>query len=184
MGNHLRNLGKVTVPLQPDEGGYIGRECPKQDCLGYFKVTLGPGIKGPAPCHCPYCGHTGDQNSFFTQEQIEYGRSVAIRKVMDAFTKDLKSLEFEYKPTAPFGIGISMKVRPSAPYRSGITARSSWRPPWSATTAPCATPFMASSAGAPLATRITLCRSCSRTSNWRARSSLSPRPSTMNSPTI
>jgi hypothetical protein len=93
MGNHLRNLGnQVTVPLQPDEDGYIGRECPNQACLGYFKITFGTGVKGPARCHCPYCGHTGDQNTFFTQEQIEYGRSVAIRKVMDAFTRDLKSL--------------------------------------------------------------------------------------------
>ena len=30
--------------------------------------------------------------------------------------KDLKSLEFEHKPSGPFGIGISLKLEPSAPH--------------------------------------------------------------------
>lgn len=116
MDDNLRRLGnQISVPMHADEDGYFGRECPSQDCLGYFKITLGTGIKGPAPCHCPYCGHAGDQNTFITQEQIEYAHSVALRKVTDAFVKDLKSLEFEHKPRGLFGIGISMKVQPSAP---------------------------------------------------------------------
>ena len=90
MGNNLRNLGNsISVALQADEDGYFGRECPNPDCLGYFEVTFGTGVKGPAPCHCPYCGHSGDQNTFFTQEQIDYARSVLMRKVTDALTKDL-----------------------------------------------------------------------------------------------
>ena len=114
--HNLRNLGnQFSVPLHPDEDGYLGRECPVQECLGYFKITLGTGIKGPAPCHCPYCGHTGDSNTFFTQDQLQYGTSVVIRKVTDAVLKDLKSLEFEHKPQGAFGIGISMKVKESAP---------------------------------------------------------------------
>lgn len=114
--NHLRSLGnQVNVPIHPDEDGYIGRECPVPECLGYFKITPGTGIKGPAPCHCPYCGHSGDSQRFFTQEQIEYARSVAMRKITDAIHKDLKSLEFEYKPEGAFGIGISIKVKESTP---------------------------------------------------------------------
>ncbi len=54
MGDNLRNLGdQITVALQADEDGYFGRECPVKECLGYFKVTLGTGIHGPAPCHLP-----------------------------------------------------------------------------------------------------------------------------------
>jgi hypothetical protein len=114
--NNLRNLGnQFAVPLQTDDDGYLGRECPVQECLGYFKITPGTGIKGPAPCHCPYCGHSGDNKTFFTQEQIEYAQSVVIRQVTDAFHKDLKSLEFDHKPRGVFGIGISMKVKTSAP---------------------------------------------------------------------
>jgi hypothetical protein len=114
--NNLRNLGnEFSVPLNSDDDGYFGRECPIEECLGYFKVTLGTGIKGPAPCHCPYCGHSGEGNTFFTADQIEYARSVVMRKVTDAIHKDLKSLEFEHKPQGMFGIGISMKLQPSSP---------------------------------------------------------------------
>jgi hypothetical protein len=114
--NHLRGLGsQISIPIRTDSDGYLGRECPVSECLGYFKVTPGTGIKGPAPCVCPYCGHSGDNNTFFTQEQIEYARSVAIRTITDAVHADLKSLEFEHKPRGMFGIGVSMKVSRSAP---------------------------------------------------------------------
>jgi len=113
---NLRSLGtQFQIPISPGEDGYLGRECPIKECLGYFKITPGTGVKGPAPCHCPYCGHSGESRTFFTQEQIEYARSIVLRKVTDAIHKDLKSLEFEHKPQGMFGIGISMKVQASAP---------------------------------------------------------------------
>lgn len=114
--DHLRNLGtQFNIPITADESGYLGRECPVEECQGYFKITPGTGIAHPAPCHCPYCGHSADSSHFFTQEQIEYARSIVLRKVVDAIHKDLKSLEFEHKPRGPFGIGISMKVKQGAP---------------------------------------------------------------------
>ena len=115
--SNLENLGnRIEVPLSADSDGFLGRECPIESCLGYFKITPGTGIKGPAPCHCPYCGHSGPQDTFFTQEQLEYARSVALRRITDAIHADLKALEFDHKPSGPFGIGISMKVTSSAPY--------------------------------------------------------------------
>lgn len=41
----------------------------------------GPGLQ----CHCPYCGHTGDPNTFWTKEQIEYGESVAFQQIAEQF---------------------------------------------------------------------------------------------------
>lgn len=114
--SNLDNLGKqFSIPITPDDDGYLGRECPVEDCLGYFKITPGTGVKGPAPCYCPYCGHKGESNTFFTQEQIEYAKSIVLRQVTDAIHKDLKSLEFEHKPQGLFGIGLSLKVQRSAP---------------------------------------------------------------------
>ena len=121
--NNLKRLGnQFSIPITADEDGYLGRECPQDECLGYFKITPGTGIQGPSPCHCPYCGHSGDSKTFFTQEQIDYARSVVIRQVSDAIHKDLKTLEFDHKPRGSFGIGISMKVtqgqrRPIQHYR-------------------------------------------------------------------
>lgn len=115
--SNLERLGnQFSIPISPDEEAYIGRECPVESCLGYFKITPGTGIKGPAPCHCPYCGHTGEQKTFFTQEQIEYAKSVVIRQVIDAVRQDIKGLEFDHKPKGMFGIGISMKLKESEPH--------------------------------------------------------------------
>ena len=97
--------------MRPDKDGYIGRECPNPKCEEYFKVTPGTGIKTPAPCHCPYCGHTGDPNTFFTKEQIKYVESVMHRKIEDAMYNELKAMEFDVRPRGPIGIGLSLKVR-------------------------------------------------------------------------
>jgi hypothetical protein len=101
--------------MKADEDGYFGRECPIEECLGYFKVTPGTGLQGPAPCHCPYCGHSGDNNTFWTQEQLEYAKSLALREVTDTLRSDLKSMEFEHRPRGALGIGSSMKFKPGAP---------------------------------------------------------------------
>jgi hypothetical protein len=115
--HHLRRLGNsVSISINPDADGFTGRECPNADCEGYFKIEFGTGLKGEGlPCHCPYCGHTAEHDEFWTQEQIEYAKSVAMRRITDAFVKDLKTLEFDHKPRGAFGIGMSMKVKPGRP---------------------------------------------------------------------
>lgn len=115
--DHLRGLrDRISVPIRPDKDGFTGRQCPQTDCEGYFKIEFGTGLKGEGlPCHCPYCGHTEGHDHFWTKEQIEYAKSVAMRKITDAFHKDLKKLEFDHKPKSAFGIGISMKVKSGRP---------------------------------------------------------------------
>lgn len=113
--NNLRRLGnQFSISIKPDDDGYLGRECPIAECLGYFKITPGTGVKGPAPCHCPYCGHSGESKTFTTPEQIEYAKSMVIRQVTDAIHQDLKSVDFDHRPSGGFGIGISMKVTQGA----------------------------------------------------------------------
>jgi len=107
----VERLGnRINIPIHPDNDGYVGRECPQ--CERYFKVTFGTGLKGEGlPCHCPYCGHTEGHDHFWTKEQIEYLKSVALRKITEAVHKDVKALEFDVKPQGAFGIGLSMKVK-------------------------------------------------------------------------
>ncbi len=109
---HLERLGnQFSVSVPADESGMTGRECPVEDCEGYFKIQSGTGLTGKdLPCHCPYCGHCAGHDQFFTKEQIEYAKSVVINKVTGAILKDFKELEFEHRPRGAFGIGISMKV--------------------------------------------------------------------------
>jgi hypothetical protein len=93
---HLERLGNmIKIPIQTDEQGYLGRECPISECEGYFKIIPGTGLQGVTDCYCPYCGHKGSQNEFFTKDQIEHAKSIAIRQVTDALVKDLKTLDLK-----------------------------------------------------------------------------------------
>lgn len=113
---NLDRLGnRISVSIPTDSEGFLGRECPEKDCEGYFKIKPGTGLTGPdLKCHCPYCGHTGDPDTFFTKEQIEYAESMVHRKVIDALNRDFKSLEFNHPAQGSFGIGISMKFTPAS----------------------------------------------------------------------
>jgi hypothetical protein len=115
---NLRRLGNsIRINIPTDDGGYTGRECPNKDCLKYFKVTFGTGLRNSMRCVCPYCGTTEEHDHFWTQDQIGYAQSVAQRKLLEAVHKDLKSMEFEVKPprNSMFGIGMSLKVQPFRP---------------------------------------------------------------------
>jgi hypothetical protein len=120
MGFRLSNFNRlgsaISVTIPTDEEGFMGRECPQKGCESYFKVKPGTGLKGTdIPCHCPYCGHMDSPQTFWTKEQIEYAKSVAIRRAAEAITKDLKQMEFDHKPRGTFGIGISLEVKSGAP---------------------------------------------------------------------
>lgn len=111
----MRNLNQLgnqfSISISPDEKGFTGRECPNDECLSYFKIKFGTGLKGDSLlCHCPYCGYVESHDKFFTKEQIEYAKSVALNRITGALIKDLKKLEFEHRPQGCFGIGISLKV--------------------------------------------------------------------------
>lgn len=107
---------EISVPMSTDEDGFFGRECPDESCLGYFKVEPGTGLVGKdLPCHCPYCGHTALNDHFWTQDQLEYAKSVAMREAQRHFTgmiqdslpssprrpNDFISISWEFKPGSP-----------------------------------------------------------------------------------
>lgn len=114
--SRTRNLESLpetfSISLPADADGWLGRECPKEGCERYFKVTPGTGVKDIETCRCPYCGHEGRSNTFFTQAQIDHALSVVKNQVVGALLKDLKSMEFSHRAG---GIGLSLKVRGQAP---------------------------------------------------------------------
>lgn len=113
----LKRLKEVHISLPLDANGYLGRECPAQSCEGYFlmKDSTGPSDDA-AGCTCPYCGHAGPHQDFYTKDQVAYAKSVALQQITGAIRRDLKRLEFDYRPPrGSFGIGISMKLQPGPP---------------------------------------------------------------------
>lgn len=114
MGEIDRLGDEISIELPVDDGGWLGRECPDSNCEGYFKITPGTGLEGSEECYCTYCGHKDDRTDFATQDQIEYAISMAKRRIVEAFTKDLKkAVEFNSRPQRG-GIGLSFKVKPGA----------------------------------------------------------------------
>lgn len=97
----------IPIKLQTDGRGHTGRECPS--CEGYFKIKFGTGIQDAVPCHCPYCGHSAPQDKFFTKDQLEYIKSIAISKVSDEIHRELKKLERRPDPRAFISFGITVK---------------------------------------------------------------------------
>ena len=93
----LSNLDNIngksySIPLPTDENGMLGRECPDENCLGYFKIMPGTSIKDDdLQLTCPYCGIKADSQDFSTKEQIEYAKSVVLRKVQKALMTDLRN---------------------------------------------------------------------------------------------
>lgn len=82
---------KIPISFPTDEHGLTGRECPS--CNAYFKVKFGTGMP-ISHCICPYCGEKSDHNQFFTQDQIQYIQSVAVR---EGLGPELKKLERSFK---------------------------------------------------------------------------------------
>lgn len=98
----------VSITIPTDGSGYFARECP--ECEGTFKVTPGTGLPDADHPFCPYCGHQGPNDTFWTKEQIEYAESVALNHMTGRIMQMMKRHEFDIKPKGAFGIGVSLKV--------------------------------------------------------------------------
>ena len=80
---------EITVTLEPDDHGMIGRQCPSDNCGLYFKLRLGTGGNAESII-CPYCRVEEHLSSFSTTDQLEYARSVAVRDMLDPLLKGFK----------------------------------------------------------------------------------------------
>lgn len=117
-GLALQDRMTFRISLPTDENGLTGRECPNKECEGYFKIKFGTGLKeSDLPCHCPYCGHKGAQDTFYTRDQIKYAKSIVTNQVLDALMSELKKTEFSVN--GPFGLRLSgrWKAGSRAPIR-------------------------------------------------------------------
>ena len=103
---------EIAVPIKPDEEGMIGRECNNPNCKKYFKVKPGTGITDNPVMFCPYCSYKGSPKEFFTEEQIEYVKSIAFRHVTDIIGQELKKLERHSFKGPFFSLNIKIKSTP------------------------------------------------------------------------
>lgn len=112
----MSDMIEFSIPMSTDEDGFFGRECPNEQCLGYFKIKPGTGLQGEnLPCHCPYCGHTDSHDHFWTKDQLEYAKSVAARKAHEYVIGMFKDTLRPTQPRRGDFISISWDVKPVTP---------------------------------------------------------------------
>lgn len=107
---------EYTVTFQTDAEGMFGRQCPNEECKRYFKIkgedfsTIKDTIDA---MYCPYCGSKDTHNHFFTEDQLEYAKSIVAQEITRAIVNDFK--QYERHPDPDDWIGISMTVKADIP---------------------------------------------------------------------
>lgn len=84
----MSNIKTVKISIKTDEHGLVGRQCP--ECERDFKVKFGTGLSVTTQI-CPYCGHKGEGNEFFTTDQNDYIRSYLTKEFLEPGIRDLQS---------------------------------------------------------------------------------------------
>lgn len=111
----------ISIPLPIGPDNLIGRECPNEQCLKYFRIQPGTGLKGEnLPCHCPYCGHTGPQNTFHTPEQINHTKAAGKAILQNALNEFVKNVFSKNQSTSGRNSLEAISIRKAEAYRSLI----------------------------------------------------------------
>lgn len=93
----LRRLGErqtISVSMPSDEDGYFDRECPSSECQFAFKILEDDWREKirDEVVFCPFCGHTADSDSWWTQEQIKHAERAVVshveRRIGSAMRRD------------------------------------------------------------------------------------------------
>lgn len=74
---------QVSVPIASDAEGYLDRECPSDACLSQFKVyeeDWRDKVRDEK-VFCPFCRHSAESKKWYTQEQVDHAKEVAISQV-------------------------------------------------------------------------------------------------------
>lgn len=88
----------IPVTIQSDEKGYFDRECPNEDCLYNFKISLKDWEEKVSEdeVHCPLCGHIDTSDKWWTQGQLsqvqEIAQSWALKYAQDELDKSFRKL--------------------------------------------------------------------------------------------
>lgn len=105
---------KPTVSISADDDNYFDRECPAPECLAQFKVLMADWKDKVRDdqVFCPFCGHTADAKKWWTQEQLNHVRDVALANIQGAIGGALRRDAQEFNQRQPKGgfISMSMKV--------------------------------------------------------------------------
>lgn len=111
----LKTLGDEAsiVSISTDDGDYFDRECPSPECLAQFKVLMEDwkGKVRDEEVFCPFCGHIADAQKWWTQEQLNHVRDVALAKVQATLGGALRLDAQRFNQNQPKGGFVSMSMK-------------------------------------------------------------------------
>jgi hypothetical protein len=124
----------VSIPVIPDEKGYLDKECPRSECQFIFKVNEQDwaNIFTDEAVYCPRCREEAPSDHWWTTEQVEESKRQAVdylkEKVKGALDTSLRkgAKEFNRKQSRNSFIKLSLSVtskKPSPPSVLPLTAR-------------------------------------------------------------
>jgi len=119
------NQHELSVSLPKKVDGYLGRECPKEQCApAYFQVKPGTGLSGQPVAYCAYCRTEDSPQAFATAEQVRYAKDHAVQEAMNGVDDLLRtSLGLDSSGRRRFGGGLlSIEVSPETSPASPIAA--------------------------------------------------------------
>jgi hypothetical protein len=110
-----------SVPLEADEDGMLGRECPNEECQPkYFKMSTSipdeiskKGVEfSQIDVTCPYCGTIDNMQHFHTKSQIKWIKSIIFRDVTKTVQDMMGNVFKPVRPTPGGMFSISMTFKP------------------------------------------------------------------------
>ena len=106
---------KVSIPIEPDEEGYLDKECPDEECLFFFKVYEDDweNIFKDELVYCPSCGKDFKSDKFSPTDQEQIAEKQLEQYIDNRILKAMKSDATDFNRQQPKGglISIRMSVK-------------------------------------------------------------------------
>jgi len=84
----------VEIPIEiiSDEKGYLDRECPHEECEFVFKIHIEDWKNKVSDeiVYCPRCGHIAPSDQWWTQQQLEDIKGIAMKWAMSQVQKTIQ----------------------------------------------------------------------------------------------
>lgn len=111
---HLSGTHTVSCEMPSDDDGYFDRECPSPECSFLFKVhedDWGDKVRDQE-VFCPFCGHTAESDSWWTQQQFKHAQQAAVAQIEDRISGAIKRDAHRWNRRQPKSnfISTTMKV--------------------------------------------------------------------------
>lgn len=109
----LEGLKHFSIPIHPDQDGYIDKECPDEKCMFQFKVQDEDwtALFDNEKVFCPMCRKEANSKSWFTTEQINQGQQKVREHIVARINNALHQDAGNFNARQPRNSFLKMSMR-------------------------------------------------------------------------